>query len=71
MTRLGIIKYTNVAPLLHHLEPALMDFPVEFVRGVTNRNQRGAAGRILDNIKCRLFWTLSSTMNHGEHFDMF
>ncbi len=34
MTRLGIIKYTNVAPLLHHLEPALTGFPVEFVRGV-------------------------------------
>jgi chorismate dehydratase len=47
VTRLGIIKYTNVAPLLHHLEPALMGFPVEFVRGVpTEINAALLAGRV-------------------------
>jgi chorismate dehydratase len=46
-TRLGIIKYTNVAPLLHHLEPALTGFPVEFVRGVpTEINAALLAGRV-------------------------
>ncbi len=47
VTRLGIIKYTNVAPLLHHLEPALTDFPVEFVRGVpTEINAALLEGRV-------------------------
>jgi chorismate dehydratase len=47
VTRLGIIKYTNVAPLLHHLEPALIGFPVEFVRGVpTEINAALLEGRV-------------------------
>ena len=32
--RLGIIKYTNVAPLLHSLEPELASQSIEWVRGV-------------------------------------
>jgi chorismate dehydratase len=47
VTSLGIIKYTNVAPLLHHLEPALTGFPVEFVRGVpTEINAALLAGHV-------------------------
>ncbi len=34
MTRLGIIGYTNVAPLLHTLESELSEQPVQWVRGV-------------------------------------
>jgi chorismate dehydratase len=34
MTRLGIIGYTNVAPLLHTLETELLGQDVEWVRGV-------------------------------------
>ena len=34
MTRLGIIGYTNVAPLLHSLETELSGQNIEWVRGV-------------------------------------
>jgi chorismate dehydratase len=47
MTRLGIIKYTNVAPLLNHLEPSLANYPIDFVRGVpTEINAALLEGRV-------------------------
>ncbi len=64
MTRLGIIKYTNVAPLLHHLEPALHGFPVEYVRGVpTEINAALLEGRVdLANISAFEFLEHSNTL---------
>jgi chorismate dehydratase len=45
--RLGIIKYTNVAPLLHSLEPELSGQNIEWVRGVpTEINAALLEGRV-------------------------
>ena len=72
MTRLGIIKYTNVAPLLHHLEPALTGFPVDFVRGVpTEINAALLAGRVdLANISVFEFLEHSDTLRALPDFSV-
>jgi chorismate dehydratase len=72
VTRLGIIKYTNVAPLLHHLEPALTGFPVEFVRGVpTEINAALLEGRVdLANISVFEFLEHSDTLRALPDFSV-
>jgi chorismate dehydratase len=59
-----MIKYTNVAPLLHHLEPALTGFPCEFVRGVpTEINAALLEGRVdLANISAFEFLEHSDSL---------
>ncbi len=72
MTRLGIIKYTNVSPLLHHLEPALHGFPVEFVRGVpTEINTALLEGRVdLANISAFEFLEHADTLKALPDFSV-
>ena len=72
MTRLGIIKYTNVAPLLHHLEPALHGFPVEYVRGVpTEINAALLEGRVdLANISVFEFLEHANTLKALPDFSV-
>jgi chorismate dehydratase len=55
VTSLGIINYTNVAPLLHHLEPALTGFPVEFVRGVPTEINAALLERRVDLANISVF----------------
>jgi chorismate dehydratase len=72
VTRLGIIKYTNVAPLLHHLETALTGFSCEFVRGVpTEINAALLEGRVdLANISAFEFLEHSDTLKALPDFSV-
>jgi chorismate dehydratase len=72
VTRLGIINYTNVAPLLHHLEPALTGFPCEFVRGVpTEINAALLEGRVdLANVSAFEFLEHSDTLRALPDFSV-
>ncbi len=64
MTRLGIIGYTNVAPLLHTLEQELQTQPVEWVRGVpTQINSALLEGKVdLANISAFEFIENADTL---------